>query len=108
KVTTAERGAADLVKIDAIDEPSADRKRRLDRERKRKGRAAQAAPKPPTKSQMAKALGISRPTLNAWIDAGKIDPQTGELADFTKSVRLSITEGNNHRTQNVKLLEVQG
>lgn len=102
QVRMAERTGADIVKIDAIDEPGDARRRRLDRERKQRERAAGAAPKPPTKAHIAKALGISRPTLDAWIESGKVDRETGEIRDFTKHVRLSITEGNNPRTKNVK------
>lgn len=104
RVTKVEREAADLEKIDAIDEPGEERKRRLDRERKRRERELQAAAKPPTKAEIAKALGISRPTLDAWIKAGKVDPETGEV-DFTKSVRRSKKEYIDHRTENVKLEE---
>jgi predicted DNA-binding transcriptional regulator AlpA len=101
-VKMAERSAADILKLDAVDEPRPERKRRIDRENKQRYRAAEAASRPPTKAEIAKALGISRPTLDDWIRKGKVDRNTGELTDFTKSVPLSSPEGSNRRTENVK------
>jgi hypothetical protein len=79
RLTSAERHEAGIQKIEAIDESRTERRRRLDRERKAERRAAKAAPSKPTKKQLAEMLKISRPTLNAWIAAGKVNPDTGEV-----------------------------
>lgn len=73
-VTTIERAMAQIVKLDAIDEPAADRRRRLDRERKAEKRAAEAALAPrKSKTLIAQLLGISRAELYRRLTAGEID-----------------------------------
>lgn len=74
ELTSVERAEAGIEKIDACDESSADRKRRMDRQRKALKRAAKAAlaPKPETKKQMADRLGISRTELYRRIKAGQL------------------------------------
>ena len=74
EMTSVERAEAGIEKIDAFDEPSAERKRRMDKERKAHKRAARAAlaPKPETKKQMAKRLGISRTELYRRIKDGTL------------------------------------
>lgn len=63
-VTAAEREEAGLRDIGAVDETSAERRRRLDRERKKAARAARAAQAGPrlTQAQMAAAEGVSLAT----------------------------------------------
>lgn len=74
EMTSVERAEARIEKIDACDETGAERKRRQDRERKARKRAAQAAlaPKPETKAQMAERMGISRMELYRRIKAGEV------------------------------------
>lgn len=104
RMTAAERDRAGITGIAAYDESPSESRRRKDRERKADKRAAKAALAAPKikKVELALALGITRPTLNAWIAKGIVDPETGELSDFTFPVRASLLLRNEKRTQNVK------
>lgn len=102
QVTSVERDAAEVLMIEAIDESAVQRRKRKERERRAVKRALEAAPKRPTKKALADALGVSRPTLDKWIEAGKVDPETGEIKGFTNSVRKSPYYVSDMRTQNVK------
>lgn len=81
QLTALERDLAGITRITAIDETPRERRRRKDKARKADKRAAEAALAAPkvTKKKMAEALGITRPTLDAWIAKGIVDPETGEL-----------------------------
>lgn len=81
QLTAVERERAGITRITAIDETPRERRRRQDKARKADKRAAEAALAAPkvTKKRMAESLGISRPTLDAWIEKGIVDPETGEL-----------------------------
>lgn len=81
QLTADERERAGITRITAIDETPKQRRRRQDRARKADKRAAEAALAAPkvTKKKMAEGLGITRPTLDAWIAKGIVDPETGEI-----------------------------
>jgi hypothetical protein len=104
QMTAAERDRAGITGIAARDESASELRRRKDRERKADKRAAAAALAAPKikKVELALALGITRPTLDAWIAKGIVDPETGELSDFTFPVRASLLLRNEKRTKNVK------
>lgn len=75
-LTSVEREESGVQKLEAIDEPADDRRRRLDRDRKREKRAVRAAlsPKPMTKKDRAKSLGISRAELYRRLQSGEVEP----------------------------------
>lgn len=100
-LTAAEREAAGILKMDAINETKDERRRRFDRERKQEQRAAKAAQPRMTKKAMAEALGISRPTLDKWIKAGRADPETGQIMDFTQMSAGPYLYRDNPRTKSV-------
>lgn len=104
QLTAGERERAGITRIAAIDESARERRRRHDKERKARQRAAEAALAGPKikKAELARQLGISRPTLNAWIKQGRVNPETGEIAEFTFPVRRSLLLRNDQRTKNVK------
>ena len=94
QVTKAEREAAEIEKLDAIDESREERRRRIDRDRKSRQRAAKAAPRKINKSKVAKALGISRAELYRRL-------ASGEMSE-TDLFRVSnTTYGSNPRTKSV-------
>jgi predicted DNA-binding transcriptional regulator AlpA len=103
QLTAAERIEAGIVRIAAIDESIDERRRRRDREYRSRKRAAEAAlaPRKVTKRDMAQSLGISRPTLDAWIAKGIVDAETGELS-FTFPVARSLLLRNDKTTKSVK------
>lgn len=74
-LTSVERGEAGIQKIEAADETIDERKRRLDRERKARKRAANAALRPAkkTKAELAREMGVSRRTLYRMIESGKVE-----------------------------------
>lgn len=83
QMTSVEREEAGVTKIEAFDESGADRRKRHNRERMQRERAAKAALKPPSKAEIAESMGISTSTLYRMI-------RTGELVlDDTISVRRS-------------------
>ena len=73
-LTSVEREEAGIFKIEAVDEPVKDRKRRLARERKARQRAAKAAlaPKRKSKAELARELKVSRRTLYRMIAADTV------------------------------------
>lgn len=83
QMTSVEREESGVTKIEACDETGAERRKRQNREQMRRRRAATAAPKPASKSEMAKVLGVSTSTLYRMIRRGEVD-----LGD-TKSVYRS-------------------
>jgi|GEM_PF-3059216 len=95
QVTSVERDEAGIIKLDAVDETKEERRRRVDRERKAEKRAAEATlrtqskPKSEIMAELAKELGISVSTLYRRLKKG----------DEKICVRMSITYGNNHRTE---------
>lgn len=83
QMSSVEREEAGVTKMEAFDERGAERRKRQNKERMRKRRAADAAPKPPSKAEIAKELGVSLSTLYRMIRKGEV------VLDDTVSVRRS-------------------
>lgn len=84
QMTSVEREESGVTKMEACDETGGDRRKRENREQMRRRRAANAAPKPASKEEIAKALGVSTSTLYRMIRRGDV------VLDDTKSVCRSI------------------
>lgn len=83
QMTSVEREESGVTKIEACDETAEDRKKRQNKERMRRKRAAEAAQRPPSKAEIAKQIGVSVRTLYRMIEAG-------EVVVGTNSVQRSI------------------
>lgn len=72
QMTSVEREESGVTKIEAFDESGADRRKRQNKERMQRRRAADAAPKPMSRKELAKKLNVSIRTLYRMIDRGEV------------------------------------
>lgn len=86
QMTSVEREESGVTKIEAIDESGTDRRKRQNREQMARRRAAKAAPKPISKAEIAKELGVSTSTLYRMIRSGDL-----VLADTVSVCRSNST-----------------
>lgn len=89
EVTIPVREEAGLQKIEAMEETGAERRRRENRERMRRKRAAEAALPKLTKKELAANLGVSLRTLYRMIDRGEVE--TGGTDSVRRSIDTPIT-----------------
>lgn len=88
ELSSVEREESGVVKIAAMDEPTSVRRRRENKERMQMKRAAGAALRAISKTELARRLGVSRATLYRMIERGEIVRDTDSV--HTSSVPPSL------------------